>query len=642
MKILTHLIILFFVLSSISISQTIIYVDANQSNDLGDGTSWSTAKKYLQSGLALASSGYDIYVAQGTYYPDEGTGQTNNDNTSTFQMIEGVNIYGGFQTGGGTKDPETYITILDGDQDQSGTKNSNDAANVVRGANSATIDGFIIRNGNANTGTIWNGGGMYNNNVNPIINNCKFISNTSYYSGGGMFNDYSSPTISGCEFENNITIYQGSGGGMVLAHASSDVNITDCTFLNNYASAHGGGINIEWSQSSVTVTLNNCTFEGNSANGYGGGLRIYVADTRIERCTFDGNSSLSGGGADNQGGGTLEFVNCIFVNNTASSWGGAINNYGPTTSIIHCTSYGNSGAGNDGLVSYDCSVTITNSIFWDSNNPIGHGGSGTLTVTYSDIRQEIGIYSGTGNINNDPCCVSSTDLHLADDSPCIGAGTDVGVTNDRDGNIRPNPEGSIPDMGAYENPLDEPLPVELSSFNATKKENVIVLNWTTETEVSNYGFEIERSVVNDIWENIGFTEGYGNSNSPKSYSFTDNNPVGGSKFKYRLKQIDTDGIFEYSNVVEVELIPDRFTLFQNYPNPFNPTTTIRYSLPHSSGVEIILFNAIGEIIEKEIIENQEVGNHEWTFMGNQLSSGTYFYQLKAGSFVETKKMVLMK
>ena len=628
--------------SSITFPQTTIYVDANQSDDLGDGTSWSTAKKYLQSGLAIASSGYDIYVAQGTYYPDEGTGQTNNDNTSTFQMIGGVDIYGGYPTGGGTRDPETNVTILDGDQDQSGTKNSNDAANVVRGANDAALDGFTIRNGYANNATTWNGGGMYNNNVSPTINNCKFISNRSYYGGAAMFNDYSSPTITGCEFENNNTTYQGTGGGILIAHATSNVDITDCTFLNNYASSHGGGINIEWSQSGVTVTLNNCLFEGNSANSYGGGLRIYVADTKIERCTFDGNSATTGGGTDNQGGGTLEFVNCIFINNTASSWGGAINNYGPTISIIHCTSYGNSGAGNNGLVSYDCSVIITNSIFWGSNNPVGHGGSGTLTVTYSDIQQESGTYTGTGNINIDPCCISSTDLSLSDDSPCIGTGTDVGVTDDRDGNLRPDPPGSNPDMGAYENPLDEPLPVELTSFTAEVNGISVELEWTTETEVDNYGFDIQRCVNNDEWENIGFVRGYGNSNSPKYYTFIDRNPFGGCKFQYRLKQIDTYGNFEYSYIIQTELTPIEISLHQNYPNPFNPSTKMRYLIPQSSTVVIKVFDIIGNEIETLINEEKQTGIYEITWNAEGLPSGIYFYRLQAGDFISTKKMLLLK
>ncbi len=203
---------------------------------------------------------------------------------------------------------------------------------------------------------------------------------------------------------------------------------------------------------------------------------------------------------------------------------------------------------------------------------------------------------------------------------------------------------------------DGALPVELSSFTAQARGTTVELNWVTETEVDNYGFDVERTAPlnpsqggkQEDWRKIGFVEGHGNSNSPKEYSFIDRNPVGGSKFKYRLKQIDTDGKFEYSEEIEVEIILAEFAVYQNYPNPFNSSTIIRYSLPHLSSAEIFVFNTIGEEIKREVVENQAAGNYEWGFNGDNLSSGIYFYKLqvyapgRAGSFVETKKMVLMK
>ncbi len=97
-----------------------------------------------------------------------------------------------------------------------------------------------------------------------------------------------------------------------------------------------------------------------------------------------------------------------------------------------------------------------------------------------------------------------------------------------------------------------PLPVELASFSAVVLENAVKLKWRTEMEVSNYGFEILRQDQDDNWQVLGFVEGYGNTNSPKDYSFLDES-VNGGKAAYRLKQIDTDGNFEYSKIIEVDL-----------------------------------------------------------------------------------------
>ncbi len=143
--------------------------------------------------------------------------------------------------------------------------------------------------------------------------------------------------------------------------------------------------------------------------------------------------------------------------------------------------------------------------------------------------------------------------------------------------------------------------------------------------------------------------GNGTSTEVHSYSFTDQNPVDGKSY-YRLKQIDFDGSFEYSNIVEVDLtLPIVFSLEQNYPNPFNPSTKIKYSIPNVtlSGVEgsrVILkvFGILGNEVETLVNEDKPAGNYEVNFDASKLSSGVYFYQLQAGSFVETKKMILLR
>jgi hypothetical protein len=184
------------------------------------------------------------------------------------------------------------------------------------------------------------------------------------------------------------------------------------------------------------------------------------------------------------------------------------------------------------------------------------------------------------------------------------------------------------------------IPVELTSFAANTNGNNVNLNWTTATETNNSGFSIERkqvfslqpSVVNDEWNDLAFVKGNGTTTEKQSYSFTDDNLTSG-KYLYRLKQIDFDGTYEYSNEVEVIInVPEKFELSQNYPNPFNPATTIRFSIPKEELVTLKVYNFIGEEVATLVNEIKQVGNYYLTFNADNLSSGVYLYKLKAGSF----------
>jgi photosystem II stability/assembly factor-like uncharacterized protein len=213
--------------------------------------------------------------------------------------------------------------------------------------------------------------------------------------------------------------------------------------------------------------------------------------------------------------------------------------------------------------------------------------------------------------------------------------------------------------GLWETSIDAALPVELTSFSAKVLRNGgIKLDWRTETEVDNYGFEIERSQksnlpdgkagvksqTSDEWVMIGFAEGHGNSNSPKDYTYADNNAQYG-KYAYRLKQIDTDGDFEYSKVIEVDAgnIPEGFVLEQNYPNPFNPTTSIKFALAETQQAELKIFDVLGNEIATLFSGLADGGKvYEVEFGAANLSSGIYFYRLETERKVENRKMLLIK
>lgn len=189
-----------------------------------------------------------------------------------------------------------------------------------------------------------------------------------------------------------------------------------------------------------------------------------------------------------------------------------------------------------------------------------------------------------------------------------------------------------------------PLPVELTSFTAAYRNGTVTLNWETKTEIDNYGFEIERKTATSTWEKIGFVEGHSTTNSPKYYNFTDS-PRGNGKFQYRLKQIDNDGAFEYSSVVEVDLsglLPTEIEI-KNFPNPFNPETNINIRVPETSETTVELHSITGEKLVTFEVGKLEAGTTKALKLdGTGLPSGVYFIHVTAGKHRNSHKILLMK
>lgn len=192
-------------------------------------------------------------------------------------------------------------------------------------------------------------------------------------------------------------------------------------------------------------------------------------------------------------------------------------------------------------------------------------------------------------------------------------------------------------------------PVELSSFTATLNKNNVSLNWSTVSEINNSGFDIERSIVSPYsnepgeWSKIISIKGNGTTSNPTNYGFIDRNLKSG-KYKYKLKQIDYNGNYEFFYLLnEVDVgIPSKYTLSQNYPNPFNPFTNINYQLPVISNVHLRVYDIKGAEIITLIDERQDGGYYTTQFNSFGVSSGIYYYTLTANSFIETKKMLLIK
>ena len=198
--------------------------------------------------------------------------------------------------------------------------------------------------------------------------------------------------------------------------------------------------------------------------------------------------------------------------------------------------------------------------------------------------------------------------------------------------------------GLWETDIDAVIPVELSSFEASFDEyQNIKLNWTTSSEINNKGFEIQREYSNsNTWKDIDFLGGNGTTTQKNSYTYID--PIlPPGKYLYRLKQIDFNGSFEYSNIVEIEVIaPDKYELNQNFPNPFNPSTRISFQIPGQYFVSLKIYNMLGEEVATLVNEKKSAGKYNVHFNASALPSGVYFYQLSAGNFTQTKKMILLK
>ena len=286
--------------------------------------------------------------------------------------------------------------------------------------------------------------------------------------------------------------------------------------------------------------------------------------------------------------------------------------------------------------------------YYAPNNKLYRHAGGTETGwnwedNYSTNSQMWKQTSGSNDYSDIEIAVSKADL----DNPNIagwtpGTQNSIAVMTFVDNNYAEEAGSGSNHGGVVYNLSNGPLPVELVSFSANLKESFVQLNWKTATEVNNYGFEVQRKNVSGEWKKVGFVKGNGNSNSPKHYTFSDKT-VHSGKYFYRLKQIDIDGSFNYSKIVEVDVsAPVKYELSQNFPNPFNPTTVIKYSIPEDNYVTIKLYNVLGKEIGTLVNDFKQAGKYKVSFDGSNLPSGIYFYTIQSGNFRQVKKMILQK
>ncbi|MBT5605246.1 MAG: SUMF1/EgtB/PvdO family nonheme iron enzyme [Lentisphaerae bacterium] len=601
----------------------VIYVDDDAVGE-NDGTSWTNAYTGIESALAVASNGDEIWVAAGVYRPSadaNGDHFPSDARTKTFQLKDGAALYGGFVGGETSRDQRDWrsnAASLNGDLGIVGVIADN-AFHVVTGADNATIDGFTITGGNASGGGN-NGGGLHNISVSPAVRNCIFTGNTAGYGGAGIYNrDGAHPTITDCVFLRN-TSYFGAG---IYNRTSCSPAIRRCVFAENVAQTGGGLFNYSGSSPEVT----DCVFYGN-------------------RATYDG---ISGGGALYNYGSYPRLVNCTFYGNWALTRGGAIDGFSSRPTLRNCIVWGNSAETGDG-----------DQIF-----------SG-VTIRATDIEGGVsGIEGGTvtnegGNINVIPDFVDVADpdgpddiwgtaddgLRLRTGSPCIDTGDNsavpAAVTTDILG--EPRIQNTTVDMGAYEmqevlvsfdvatSSCDESVsPLDLTvSLNAASSQTVTVDYAVTGGTAAGGGVDYTLAggtftfAPGETTKNITITIIDDTGAEPdETIQITLSNPtkaVLGTIALHTLTLIDEDKVLLSSDTpIQASISPvgniDWYTFFLSEA----ATVTIETSGPGNDETELWLYNAS----YTELAYSSDDING-WSHIEKILPAGTYY--VKVGDY----------
>lgn len=446
--------------------QTQVFVDATAPGG-GDGTSWTQAYNDLQDALESATQLTEIWIAQGTYYPDRGTA----DPDATFILPGGVVLLGGFagdETHRDDRDPTLYESILSGDIGQRGfhDDNAEHIMSVRASSRFSMLEGLTFTAGAARRF----GGALHIEDGDIAVVNCRFVDNTAY-AGGGVFVLESDSLFDRCVFESNNTLVRGAGVYCV----ENEARFVRCEFRDNSSTEGGSGMYIVGGQPEIV----DCVFENNTAQQVGGAIANIVSRPTIARCLFKGNRARDGAAFHNDSGlwpmtdcvfidnvatdnggaisivnGFIDVTNCVFTNNRARR-GGAIVNLRGFPNFVNCSFVENFAQSGGDIFSGNIGMpTITNSILWGSRGaPAPIEGTGFIDVTYSCIE---GGFAGTGNINTNPGFIDD-EFRVGSGSPCVDAGSNDAlakrISSDLDGNPRFTDDPDTPDTGDGDAPL---------------------------------------------------------------------------------------------------------------------------------------------------------------------------------------------
>jgi len=498
---------------------------------------------------------------------------------------------------------------------------------IIWGADHVTIKNCEIVDFEANGIAIYFGGGSGGENNgcenNVIENNDIYhdnMSSTAFVVSGIWVNGGVDTEVRG----NNVHDLLEGTGTLTGIYSSGSADTCNVTIYNNF----------------ITI--------GNSITS---DIKIYGIYTQHATGTTVGiyhNSVRLGGTVDN----ASDFTVAMRFTNTGTTL--------VKDNIMSNFRVNNAGSGNHySLYVANPSVTYTGDYndLYTPQSPLAYrlGAVADLATWQSNTGED------ANSISSDPLFVSTGDLHVQTASLTADAGVRIpGISVDIDGEPR---DFFNPDMGADEFSGDTSLPVELASFKASTLNDEVILEWVTESEVNNVGFELWKSEHDDgdyelltSYRENPKLEGQGNSPVRHIYQFLDLDVALGNTYFYKLTDVDITGVKTFHAPISVRVgrfgiddhsreiagIPTQYRLDQNYPNPFNPRTIINYELRFTNYVDLSIYNSLGQRVKTLVSEDKNAGSHQVEWDASGFASGVYYYKIQAGEFLEVKKMVFVK
>jgi len=565
-------------LAPASVLAQVLYVDADATG-AATGASWADAYPDVQSALAAATPGTELWVAEGTYTPTDGT-----DRTATFQLASSVALYGGFDGTESSRDQRDWTaheTILSGDIGVPGDETDN-SYHVVTGSEtdaSAVLDGFTVTAAYADGSNPRNrGGGMRNITGSPTVRHVVFRENEARAGatdafGAGMFNDEgSNPTLEDVRFERNVS---GTVAGGMANRRGSSPTLRNVLFLENEAGLLAGGMANESGSHPVLVDVQ---FVRNRSDGWTGGMDNYNdANPSLYNVVFFGNTCANyGGGMTNDTNGDALLVNVLFVGNVAENGGGAepgaggLQNNTSSPTLVGVTFVGNTAAdGADGLGHRGSgTVTLRNAVLWGNGTELVDETSGGLDVAHAVVQG--GFPEGSFVLDADPLFVRLPsgddygDLRLQVGSPALDAGDATHLPADAfdlDG----------------DGDTTEPLPIDLDG----------------ESRVVGAGIDLG-----------AYEGGVAVSNEP---------PV----------------------------VTNEASLGSIYPNPSRGAVSFEITLAAAERVRVTVYDALGRRVATVEDARRVAGTHTLTWNPKGLAAGTYWVRLEAGEQRRTQPLTLL-